>query len=145
MNAGELIMSDFGLDRCLDCGTCTKNCPSARHGGIIPNLIIKNVLEGKHPEHVWKCLQCYRCSMVCPVNIDVCGLVCHLKNLAAANNDIPECFKRLGVQIFKDLRMNSMDKRTMRQRIDLGLSISEISEEDKKIISSILKEAGFDN
>ncbi|MCQ2052739.1 MAG: 4Fe-4S dicluster domain-containing protein [archaeon] len=137
-------MSDFGLDTCLDCGTCTENCPSARHGGIVPNLIIKNISEGKPPEHIWKCLQCYRCSMVCPVNIDVCGLICHLKNLAATNNDIPECFKRLSIQMFKDLKMNPIDKRAIRQRTDLGLSVSEISEEDKKIISSILREAGFD-
>ena len=36
-NASTVKMTlDYGADRCLECGSCTDVCPSARHGGIIP-------------------------------------------------------------------------------------------------------------
>ena len=80
---------DFGLDRCLECGSCTDVCPSARHGGIVPDKVVKDTSEGRQAENVWKCLQCHRCSAACPEDIDVAGLICHLRNLEAAKDDIP--------------------------------------------------------
>ena len=135
---------DFGLERCIECGTCTDSCPSARHGGIIPDKVVKDVTEGKKAADIWKCLQCHRCSSVCPEGIDVAGLICHLRNEASAEGDIPERFKRSAVQMKKDLRMYPIIGRTAAQRGDLGLSTGEISSEEKEEVSKMLKGAGFD-
>ena len=62
---------DFGADRCIECGSCTDVCPSARHGGIVPEKTVKDVNEGREPVDVWKCLQCHRCSVACPQDIDI--------------------------------------------------------------------------
>ena len=135
---------DFGLDRCLECGSCTDVCPSSRHGGIVPDRVVKDVSEGKSVEDVWKCLQCHRCSAACPEGIDVAGLICHLRNEASMKGDIPERFSRSAKQMQKDLRMYPIIGRTVLQRSDLGLSTGEISEEERDEVKAMLKGAGFD-
>ena len=135
---------DFGLDRCLECGSCTDVCPSARHGGIVPDKVVKDTSEGRQAENVWKCLQCHRCSAACPQDIDIAGLICHLRNEASSKGDIPERFRRSAAQMKKDLRMSPIIGRTVTQRSDLGLSTGEISEEEKNKVSGMLRGAGFD-
>ena len=137
-------MQDFGADRCLECGSCTDACPSARHGGIVPDEAVRNYNEGKSVADVWKCLQCHRCSAECPEGIDVAGLICHLRNEASSRGDIPERFARSAKQMSKDLRMYPMIGRTVSQRADLGLSTGEISEEDRNAVSKMLRGPGFD-
>ena len=135
---------DFDLDRCIECGTCTDSCPSARHGGIVPDKVVKDVSEGRKATDVWKCLQCHRCSSVCPQEIDVAGLICHLRNQASAEGDIPERFSRSAKQMKKDLRMYPIIGRTATQRSELGLSTGEIPEEERELVSGMLRGAGFD-
>ena len=135
---------DFGVDRCIECGTCTDSCPSARHGGIVPGKVVKDVSEGRKAADVWKCLQCHRCSSVCPQDIDVAGLICHLRNQASAEGDIPERFSRSAKQMKKDLRMYPIIGRIASQRSDLGLSTGEMSDEEKDEVSKMLRGAGFD-
>ena len=137
-------MKDFGLDRCLECGSCTDVCPSARHGGIVPEKAVKDASEGRRPENVWKCLQCHRCSAECPEGIDVAGLICHLRNEASSRGDIPERFVRSAKQMSKDLRMYPIIGRTASQRADLGLSTGEIPEDDRETVSKMLRGPGFD-
>jgi len=137
-------MQDFGADRCLECGSCTDVCPSARHGGIVPDEVVRNYNEGKPTVNVWKCLQCHRCSAECPEGIDVAGLICHLRNEASSRGDIPERFTRSAKQMSKDLRMYPIIGRTASQRANLGLSTGEISDEDKDAVSKMLRGPGFD-
>ena len=137
-------MQGYGLDRCLECGSCTDACPSPRHGGIVPDKVVKDVSEGRQAENVWKCLQCHRCSAACPEDIDIAGLICHLRNLEAAKDNIPERFRRSAKQMSKDLRMYPIIGRTASQRADLGLSTGEISEDDKEQVGRMLRGPGFD-
>ena len=137
-------MTDYGADRCIGCGTCTDACPSARHGGIVPDGVVSSFNEGRPAENIWKCLQCHRCSSVCPEGIDVAGLICHLRNLASENGDIPERFRRSASQMSKDLRMYPIIGRTVSQRSDLGLSTGEIPAEEREKVSGMLRGPGFD-
>lgn len=137
-------MQDFGANRCLECGSCTDVCPSARHGGIVPEDAVKAFSEGRPAENVWKCLQCHRCSAACPEDIDVAGLICHLRNLESSKDNIPERFRRSAKQMSKDLRMYPIIGRTVSQREDLGLSTGEIPEEDREQVSKMLRGPGFD-
>ena len=138
-------MQDFGLVRCLECGSCTDACPSARHGGIVPERVVKDVSEGRQPEDVWKCLQCHRCSAACPEGIDVAGLICHIRNNESAKGNIPERFRRSAKQMSKDLRMYPTIGRTVSQRADLGLSTGEISGDDREKVGGMLRGPGFDD
>ena len=135
---------DFGADRCLECGSCTDVCPSARHGGIIPEETVRAFSEGRPAENIWKCLQCHRCSVACPEDIQIAELICHLRNEASSAGDIPERFRRSAAQMKKDLRMSPMIGRTVSQRSDLGLSTGEISDDERAKVSAMLKGAGFD-
>ncbi len=138
-------LMDYGADRCLECGSCTDVCTSARHGGIIPEEAVRAVSEGRPAEKIWKCLQCHRCSAACPEGIDVAGLICHLRNEASSSGDIPERFRRSAAQMKKDLRMYPIIGRTAAQRSDLGLSTGEISDDERAKVSAMLKGAGFDD
>ncbi|MDD2410311.1 MAG: 4Fe-4S dicluster domain-containing protein [Candidatus Methanomethylophilaceae archaeon] len=94
MEQGTLA-EKFELERCIQCKKCTRNCPSAKHGGIVPNEAVLGVREGRYDGDPWTCLMCHRCSMVCPKGIEVAGLVLALRNKEAESGNIPERFRRV--------------------------------------------------
>ncbi len=81
MDCGD-IREILGLDRCVSCGVCTDACPSARHGGIVPDAAVASVTVGETPERIWDCLMCHRCSMVCPQKIDVAEMMALLRGIS---------------------------------------------------------------
>ncbi len=89
------IAEVYGLDRCVKCRSCTKHCPSARHGGIVPDETVPAVREGTYDGDPWKCLQCHRCSAACPKKIDVASVIIRLRNIQARSGNIPERFLRV--------------------------------------------------
>ncbi|MGI5964789.1 MAG: 4Fe-4S dicluster domain-containing protein [Candidatus Methanomethylophilaceae archaeon] len=90
------IAGIYGLERCIGCRSCTKNCPSARHGGIVPDETIKSVREGTYDGDPWKCLQCHRCSAACPKKIDVASVIIRLRRIQTEAGNVPERFRRVG-------------------------------------------------
>ena len=137
-------MDPYGAGRCIGCGTCTDVCPSARHGGIRPDAVVEAFNDGTEPMDVWICLQCHRCSAVCPEGIDVAGLICGMRNSESERGNIPERFRRSALQMKKDLRMYPTIGRTASQRAELGLSTGEITEEDRERVRNMLRGPGFD-
>lgn len=94
MEQGALAIK-FELVKCIQCKKCTRNCPSAKHGGIIPNETVLGVREGNYAGDPWTCLMCHRCSMVCPKGIEIAGLVLALRNNEAEAGNFPERFGRV--------------------------------------------------
>jgi heterodisulfide reductase subunit C len=94
MEQGALA-DKFELTKCIQCKKCTRNCPSAKHGGIVPNEVVLGVREARYDGNPWTCLMCHRCSMVCPKGIEVAGLVMSLRNNEAESGNIPERFRRV--------------------------------------------------
>lgn len=80
------------LDACTHCGTCTVRCSAAPVLEVMPNSDIlpsekvsslKALASGKELsskrleelfEGIYLCTNCYRCTVVCPVGIDLQGL-----------------------------------------------------------------------
>lgn len=69
------------LYNCLTCGMCSAGCPyNGEMDYSDPRKIIRKVMLGMKEEvlndlSIWVCNQCARCTMDCPMNVDIAGLV----------------------------------------------------------------------
>lgn len=114
-----------GVSRCLICGSCTRVCPSARHGGFVPDEFIGAVDEGRETVGVWNCLQCRRCSHICPAGIDVAATVQDVRKLFAAAGDAPPKFIKAAETARTSGTSIAKSPRIAKQRAELGLPIFE--------------------
>ncbi|MGQ9524129.1 MAG: heterodisulfide reductase-related iron-sulfur binding cluster [Armatimonadota bacterium] len=68
-----------GLDmdavtRCADCGACVHDCPVVRADDQFnPNVVMKRLISGDYEgllgsPDIWKCVDCYTCTELCPQN-----------------------------------------------------------------------------
>ncbi len=105
------------------CGSCTRACPSARHGGIVPDEFVGALDEGRGPRGAWDCLQCRRCTHVCPAGIDVAAAVQDVRRLLAAAGDAPDKFVRAVETARESGTPFVKSPRVTKQRADLGLRV----------------------
>lgn len=69
------------LYNCLTCGMCSAGCPfNGVHDNADPRKFIRKVMLGMKEEvlndtFIWACNQCARCTMDCPMNVDIAGMV----------------------------------------------------------------------
>ncbi len=74
-------MVDTNALWCLECGTCTANCPISRHnGGYSPRRIMGMALTGENGSlesdvTQWSCLACGMCEPRCPANVSFSNLL----------------------------------------------------------------------
>ena len=82
-------LSKFNLNLCLTCGTCTNGCP-ATTTPLLEGLDVRKALRmlalGMSDEVVnslfpWLCTGCGRCVHACPMEIDIVGIMAHMKSL----------------------------------------------------------------
>ena len=82
-------LSKFDLNVCFTCGTCTNGCPITGNPDmqgwdtrkVIRMLamgMLEEVVESKFP---WLCTGCGRCAYVCPMGLDIVGIMAHMKHL----------------------------------------------------------------
>ncbi len=128
------LTQKYELENCIQCKKCTKNCPSAKHDGIVPHDVVREVRDGTYSGDPWTCLMCHRCSMVCPKGIEVAELIMEIRNFEVMEGNIPERFGRV-YNKFKEVGDTmSIIGATDEDRIDLGLSrIQRASEVPKKL------------
>ena len=75
------LQGKMDYTNCLTCGICTAGCPySDVHEDMDPRQFIRKCLLGLKDEalndmFVWKCTMCGRCTMLCPMEADIAGLV----------------------------------------------------------------------
>jgi len=69
------------LNNCLTCGMCTAGCP---YSDVVensdPRKLIRKVMLGMKEDvlndpMIWVCNQCARCTMDCPMKVDIAGMV----------------------------------------------------------------------
>lgn len=124
----------YDLENCIQCKKCTKNCPSAKHQGIVPHDVVREVRDETYSGDPWTCLMCHRCSMVCPKGIEVAELIMEIRNNQVIKGNVPERFSRV-YNKFKEVGDTmSIVNATDEDRIKLGLSkIERPSEIPKKL------------
>ncbi|CAN2040542.1 (Fe-S)-binding protein [Candidatus Magnetomoraceae bacterium gMMP-15] len=75
------MLPDGGnLNLCLTCGACSSGCPATGLEDMDPRKFLRMAALGMDDEitttnWVWMCTQCQRCKHVCPMDINIAGLV----------------------------------------------------------------------
>jgi len=76
----------FLQDYCITCGSCSSVCPVSGVDGFDPRKMVRMVSLGLEEELVesrwpWICTMCAKCENVCPMEIDIPGVVRKIRSL----------------------------------------------------------------
>ncbi len=88
-------MKNYDFSQCLACGMCTAGCPySDIHENQDPRKFIRKIVLGLKDElwndpYVWYCTMCERCTIECPMNINVAALVRTIRGKSRDKDHIP--------------------------------------------------------
>ncbi len=79
---------------CYQCLRCSNSCPVSTFMDIKPHQVVRLVQLGQREallgaSSIWVCLSCEMCSTYCPNEIDVAGLMNHLKNAVVSGRRTP--------------------------------------------------------
>lgn len=79
--------SGQNLSTCYQCGNCTAGCPAGLAYDLPVNQIMRGVQLGLKDEvlnsrSIWMCLSCSTCSLRCPNEIEVAGVMETLRHMA---------------------------------------------------------------
>ena len=73
LRKGEFIEKE--LLPCTNCLACATYCPS----GLFPSYLYHNSIHGRQDEtlglNIHACIQCGKCSFVCPANLPLCETI----------------------------------------------------------------------
>lgn len=72
------------LNACIQCGTCSGTCPVAEFMDYTPRRLIAMINADMKDEVLesntyWFCASCFHCTVRCPSEIDIAGLMYGLK------------------------------------------------------------------
>jgi heterodisulfide reductase subunit C len=72
------------LTDCLQCGTCSATCPAVGFMDHTPRALIGLINAGYKDDVInsntyWTCASCYHCTVRCPAQIDIAGMMYSLK------------------------------------------------------------------
>ena len=89
------------IKACYQCGKCSAGCPAAYVMDWTPRQVMRAVQLGLKEEAlsssgIWLCLYCHTCSIRCPREIDVAGVMASLRSLALAEKirpAVPQVFR----------------------------------------------------
>ncbi len=95
----KLMKENPSLYPCLQCGTCTTNCPVSEvtKGVYNPRSNILAALSGYkdlllegQEIAIWGCTICHTCEEGCPQNIEITEIFTSLKNQSIALGKFPD-------------------------------------------------------
>lgn len=114
------------MSDCYQCGNCTAGCPFSFAYDIPVSNIMRLIQTGQRDtalkcSSIWLCATCQSCTTRCPNNIDVAGVMDHLRHMARETGYFTE--KR--VKIFIDKFLESIEKHG--RVYEMGLMVSYIS------------------
>jgi heterodisulfide reductase subunit C len=77
---------------CIQCGTCSASCPTAKLMNPSIRRLIKLCLEGRkkealHNDTLWLCTSCLLCTVRCPRGIRPKAVVSALKDIAERDGE----------------------------------------------------------
>lgn len=74
--------------KCIQCGKCSAGCPAAFAMDFTPRQVMRALQLGLPPDEllgastIWVCLFCQTCSVRCPMEIDIAGVMEALRLVA---------------------------------------------------------------
>jgi len=84
----EKAIRETGVNKCLECGKCTANCPISRFNpAFSPRRFISMINLGEldrvlNDEEIWSCLSCGMCDARCLANIDHLSYIKNVRTIA---------------------------------------------------------------
>ncbi len=86
LNHGRFETWPFSHNHCLSCGLCSSSCPASGMDEFDPRKLVRmvglgmaeQVVESRWP---WICTMCAKCGHVCPMEIDIPGMVRRIRGL----------------------------------------------------------------
>jgi heterodisulfide reductase subunit C len=115
---------------CLQCGTCTSECPVsiATKGNYNPRRNIlatllgyKDLLLNGDDLVIWGCTDCHTCDEVCPQSIELTDLFASLKNQSIALGKGPDYIIEQAKTIFDNAKAIPSQPAIEHRRQELGL------------------------
>ncbi|MFH0782880.1 MAG: (Fe-S)-binding protein [Pseudomonadota bacterium] len=90
----EALPEGGNLNLCLTCGACVAGCPATGILDMDPRKFLRMAAMGMDDEltahkWVWMCSMCTRCTYVCPMNINIAGLIMEGRRLLWPREDRP--------------------------------------------------------
>ena len=97
---------------CYQCLRCTNSCPVSTFMDIKPHQVVRLVQFGQRRRllecsTIWICLSCEMCSTYCPNEIDVAGLMNHLKNSVISSRKRPAEYE---IAVFHEIFIEVLKK-----------------------------------
>lgn len=80
------------INNCIQCGTCSGTCPVANYMDQTPRRLI-GMINADLKEEVldcntyWFCASCFHCTVRCPVDIDIAGVMYAVKRYSIWNKE----------------------------------------------------------
>ena len=133
---------------CLQCGTCTGDCPVARRvPEFSPRAIAKMATLGMKEDLfkgdlLWLCAQCYTCYEECPENVKPSEIIGTLRKMAVKEGHIHPAYKSQMELIGTLGRLYEVSEIHNEMRAELGLPPVPDSGVDE--VRKIMKRAGLD-
>ncbi len=95
VNEVSKVPGGESVNLCIQCGTCTASCPSAKIWEYTPAEVIAMVRANMRDEvlsssAMWCCLSCYFCTVRCPRDVKPTDLFHALESLAVKNGYKPQ-------------------------------------------------------
>lgn len=99
------------VSQCYQCGNCTAGCPYTFAYDIPVGRIMRLVQTGQKDavlscRSLWLCATCQSCTTRCPNNIDVAGIMDHLRHMAREAGYATE----KNVKLFTDAFLGSVER-----------------------------------
>nr|MDO8080066.1 4Fe-4S dicluster domain-containing protein [Candidatus Freyarchaeota archaeon] len=132
---------------CMQCGTCTADCPVARFSGTYrPLKILRMALLGMKSDvlsadELWLCASCYTCTDRCPRGVEFASVLRVLRNKAVEEGRVPDAFKELSLNILGTGYAYEISESRMRKREDAGLP--PLPKSNPKRLSKLAELVGF--
>jgi heterodisulfide reductase subunit C len=150
--AVQLLKQTPSLYPCLQCGTCTNNCPVSNYtkGEYNSRHLIQCILKGLEGKiiidqdpNVWQCTQCYTCAENCPQHVELPEIVIFLRNKLAERGEAPDGFLGEAKVVYDYGISIPIQNAVIRRRKILGLP--PITKYDVQEIQDIMDMAGFND
>ncbi|MBF0118935.1 MAG: 4Fe-4S dicluster domain-containing protein [Desulfobacterales bacterium] len=91
-NLDSILFKSFSFfhNFCITCGLCSSTCPASGIEEFDPRKIVRLVSLGLEDEAVqskwpWVCTMCGKCENLCPMGVDITGIIRKIRGLREKN------------------------------------------------------------